>query len=647
MAQPVSAAAPARGASELVRDVASRPALRRAGSVALAVALRLVVSFILIVAVERIARGSFTDVAAFMFSPLRPGFTTVAMVTLVMLALDAVLGRAYQSALIVVPLLLVPAFVSSQKQLFLSDPLYPTDFLFGRQIVELLPVMAADRPWTAAALGLGLVAFVIGIVFLWRACWRRLPRLQATSRVVRLLVCLPLITGFASIMDYATFSWLRDRLNVIPMMYDQKENYRHNGFIMAFAFNLPMANVSAPAGYSGSAMDAIPTPERAPLTVADATRDEPDVIMLMSESLWDPTRLTNVTFSEDPMPFMRSQLSGHAFSPEFGGMTANVEFEALTGFSNAFLPYGSIPYQQYIRHPIPSLATFFRGQGYAARAIHPYQSWFWNRGEVYKAFGFEEFKSEENLPALEKRGFFASDEALFKEIMREADGMDKPFFFFSVTLQGHGPYEPNRYKKNTIAIEAPGLPLADRQALATYTQGVKEADDSLKMLFDWASKRERETIVVVFGDHLPPLGSVYVNAGYMPQQVASRKAPLAVMKQEHETPLIVWSSKTGPVKDIGTISPALIPHQLVSLAGFDHPYYTGYLGDVRDRYSVIDRYQLVTAEGAPKPDWSAKGKPVDPLVANMRFLQYDMMFGKQHAGERFFPGHAALIGQGS
>ena len=37
-------------------------------------------------------------------------------------------------------------------------------------------------------------------------------------------------------------------------------------------------------------------------------------------------------------------------------MTANVEFEALTGFSNAFLPYGSIPYQQYEREPVPSLA---------------------------------------------------------------------------------------------------------------------------------------------------------------------------------------------------------------------------------------------------------------------------------------------------
>ena len=67
------------------------------------------------------------------------------------------------------------------------------------------------------------------------------------------------------------------------------------------------------------------------------------------------------------------------FSPEFGGMTANVEFEALTGFSNAFLPAGSIPYQQYVRAPTPSMATFLKSEGYETRAIHPGTNWFWNR----------------------------------------------------------------------------------------------------------------------------------------------------------------------------------------------------------------------------------------------------------------------------
>ena len=182
----------------------------------------------------------------------------------------------------------------------------------------------------------------------------------------------------------------------------------------------------------------------------------------MSESLWDPTRLTNLKLSPDPMPVIRENISGAVFSPEFGGLTANVEFEALTGFSNAFLPTGSIPYQQYVRDPIPSLATFFRGEGYTARAIHPFAGWFWNRTSVYKSFGFETFRTEETMPVMQKRGIFTSDESLTKEIIRQADAQQDPFFFFAVTLQGHGPYEANRYAKNTIKVEG-NLPYADRQ----------------------------------------------------------------------------------------------------------------------------------------------------------------------------------------
>ena len=136
--------------------------------------------------------------------------------------------------------------------------------------------------------------------------------------------------------------------------------------------------------------------------------------------------------------------------------------------------------------------------------------------------------------------------------MREADQLRDPFFLFTVTLQGHGPYEANRYAKNTIKVEG-NLPLADRQVLETYAQGVKEADDSLKMLMDWAKERDRETIIVLFGDHLPPLNTVYPNTGYMNDVTASRKGPVGQMKAQHETPLVVWSNKTGPVKDIGTI----------------------------------------------------------------------------------------------
>ncbi|WP_246318917.1 LTA synthase family protein [Peteryoungia desertarenae] len=524
-------------------------------------------------------------------------------------------------------------FFSGHKQLFLSDPLYPSDLLFGRQIAELLPAMIAARPLVAAGIFGGALVTLLILGHTLVLGRHRFPKLSGTARAARLALAVPVLGAFASIMDPMTYSYARDRLNIIPMMWDQKENYRHNGFLLAFTFNIPMANVTAPTGYGEETIADI-SGELVPSSIFSGR--QADVIMIMSESLWDPTRLSGVSFSEDPMPVIRSHQSGEIFSPEFGGLTANVEFEALTGFSNAFLPYGSIPYQQYIRRPLPSLATFFESKGYETRAFHPFQSWFWNRRNVYEALGFQKFESEETMPALEKRGIFASDEALTDHLIRTADDTRNPFFFFAVTLQGHGPYEATRYESHAVKVDAPALSPASQASLATFTHGVREADDSLKTLMDWARKRKRETIIVLFGDHLPPLGPVYTELGYMPKMVASRRAPVETMKREHETPLVIWSSKRGVQKNIGSISPSQLPHFVVRLAGYRHPFYTGVLGRVQERYSVIDRHQLIERNGRSEADWSLNGE-IDPTLQNYRFIQYDLMFGEKHGVEKFFP----------
>lgn len=606
------------------------------------VALTLLFAVVTVTVVELITRKSIGDTFTFLTTYAQPGWTTCGLFLLGFLALDALIGRQHKAVLVLAPLAVLLAFFSEQKQIFLTDPLYPTDLLFGRQIMELMPALVRDRPLTAIALGVGSVTAVIALVSLWVFAWRRFRPLTMWERATRLAVAIPLIAGFVSIMDYNQYSWIRDRLNVFPIMWDQTENYRHNGFMLAFAINLPMANVTAPSGYSTDAIDHI---NQDPLPAGTSHRSKPDVIVVMSESLWDPTRLQNVKLTPDPMPLIRKSTGGAIFSPEFGGLTANVEFEALTGFSNAFLPTGSIPYQQYVRDPIPSLATFFRGEGYTARAIHPFAGWFWNRTSVYKSFGFETFRTEETMPTMPKRGIFTSDEGLTKELIRQADAQTDPFFFFTVTLQGHGPYEANRYSKNTIKVDG-NLPYADRQVLSTYAQGVKEADDSLKMLMDWAKNRDRETIIVVFGDHLPPLNTVYTSTGYMNDITAARRASPEQMKHEHETPLIVWSNKTGVKEDIGTISPALLPYHILKQAGFEHPYYTGFLGRVQERYDVIDRYQLIRHDGKATADWSRK-KNIDPLVRDYRYLQHDIMFGKRRGLERFFPSHQGVVGAAS
>ena len=605
--------------------------LPRALRLASSLTVSLLLSAALVFVVEMIARGSFESTLTFLGAPLRPGWTTVALFALLLTSIDALLGRAHLALLATAPLVVAVAFISKQKAYYLGDPLYPTDFLYGAQIVELLPLLVRERPWTAAAIAGGLIAAIAIVAAAWIYWRRKAPALSWTDRGLRLAIALPALAFFVSIMDYSSFSWARDRLQIIPMMWDQRENYAFNGFTLAFALNLPMANVAAPAGYDAEAIDAI----RTPIGLGSAPDSKPDIIVVMSESFWDPTKLPGVKITPDPIANVRKLRSGSVFSPEFGGMTANVEFEALTGFSNAFLPYGSIPYQQYVRGKIPSLATFLKSEGYRTRAIHPFGKWFWNRGAVYDAFGFDRFLAEEDMPPLAKRGPLASDAALTEEIIHQADAMKDPFFFFAVSLQSHGPYEPHRYTDTTHTVETAASSWS-RESIVTYSEGASDADKGLQRLVDWAKKRKRPTIIAFFGDHLPPLGPVYVETGFMKEPVAPRKGPLAEMSSQHETPLVLWSNRKGPIRHVGAISPAFLPYYLMKTAGFTHPFYTGFLGEVRERYRVVDRNVLVAPDNETDENW-LRQRDLDPVIRDFRLLQYDMIFGKRFGVPGFFP----------
>ena len=66
---------------------------------------------------------------------------------------------------------------------------------------------------------------------------------------------------------------------------------------------------------------------------------------------------------------------------------------------------------------------------------------------------------------------------------------------------------------------------------------------------------------------------------------------------------------------------------------------------MHDKLRVIDRYMLIDAKGNATAEWARK-KAIDPLVRDFRFLQHDIMFGKQYGLERFFDSHAELMSAG-
>ena len=177
---------------------------------------------------------------------------------------------------------------------------------------------------------------------------------------------------------------------------------------------------------------------------------------------------------------------------------------------------------------------------------------------------------------------------------------------------------------------------ADVKSWIDQAYGAADADKGLARLIEWAKGRERPTVIAFFGDHLPPLGPVYVETGFLANNVAPRKEPPDQMLKHRNTPLVLWSSRSGPAEPLGAISPALLPYHVLKAAGITHPYYTGFLGALSERYRIVDRNVLFSADGEATPDW-ARQKEIDPAIRDFRFLQYDMMFGKRRAGPDFFP----------
>lgn len=75
--------------------------------------------------------------------------------------------------------------------------------------------------------------------------------------------------------------------------------------------------------------------------------------MVLSESFSDPLRAPRVSYSIDPMPQIRAikeqTTSGLMLSPGYGGGTANIEYQEITGLSlSNFSDSMSVPYQQLV-----------------------------------------------------------------------------------------------------------------------------------------------------------------------------------------------------------------------------------------------------------------------------------------------------------
>lgn len=591
------------------------------------------VAFALVV--EAVARGTLVG-ALLSFAYSRPSeFAASALFFMLLLLVLLGLPRPLPAMVIVAGAFLALAGVSSQKMHYLAEPLFPWDFLSAWQMMHLVPTLVADRV-SAGALLVSVAVAGISLRIIQRLrLWRRLAAWLPQSGIDRwaAIPALLLVLACVYLVSPRGREILANTAGIHHNLSNQSDHYDKNGFLLAFGFNLNSALVE-PARIAE-----LDFKQRVDGN-AGAARPLPDIVVWMSESFWDPSRLPNVAISPDPMPTVRRHQVGTVFSPQWAGGTANVEFEVMTGFSNAFLPESSLPYQQYIKRAQPSVPRALKAHGYRTIALHPYKRQFWNRDRVYAHLGFDEFLAEGEgvLAKAERRGPFVGDLALTDAVIATVEQQTTPTFLFAVSMQNHGPYSHARYP-DRVTVSGK-LSEAERQMISTYATGIADADDGFARLIDWARNRKRRTVVIFFGDHLPFLGpnfGLYAATGLVKRVAQLYGNDLERLNADdysalRETPLAVFANfHVEPQPGEARTSPSLLAHHIIAKAGIDHPFYSRLLGDVARTYSVIDRRVIQRVTGSTQPEQQSS------LLDVYQSIQYRAMFEDGKGVEQVFP----------
>ncbi|WP_430597418.1 LTA synthase family protein [Enterococcus sp. AZ177] len=405
-------------------------------------------------------------------------------------------------------------FANYQKMFYRSEPIYPDDL---KMITEfgLLREMIGTVPF----LFIILVA-AVGLFFFGRAIYKsrllskKMQIIRITGFVVTLLL-LVYVSNFNSQNNLLRKAYDRTAL-WIP--YSQKMNYYNTGFMGGFLYNLKVEAMDKPDNYSKKTIEEITTKYTDTIqeSNADTQEEQPNIIFVMSESFSDPQNLTGVTVNKDPLKdyydIAKTTYSGKMLSQNYGGGTANIEFEALTSFSmELFNPQMTTPYTMLIPKmtEIPSIVSLLKEQDYQATAIHPYNTTMYKRKDVYKTFGFDRFISEDTMTYKEKKqkNPYISDESAYKEVLDLLKDENEPQFVHLVTMQTHMPYS-DKYPTTEYSSQS----LGNKTAIDRYMQDVAYSSEALKQFTTDLKDVKRRTLVVFWGDHLPSIYSDKIKA---------------------------------------------------------------------------------------------------------------------------------------
>ena len=418
--------------------------------------------------------------------------------------------------------------------------------------------------------------------------------------------------------------------------WEQKGTYR-NGYILNYILGIRDSFIAQPDGYSEEAIQKLE--KKYSSNDKDYSKTDikdPTIIVIMNESFSDLSVLGDLQTNIPLTPFIDSlkenTTKGYALSSVFGAKTPNSEWEYLTGNSMAFLPAGSVVYQQYISDTPTSIVSNLKDDGYTCVAMHPYYATGWSRNQVYPKIGYDEMHFIDDFDQTKILREYITDQELYDKIIEryESRGANEKLYLMGITMQNHGGYgEPyDNFYEGCYKI---GRSYTDANQ---YLSLVHESDKAVKNLIEYFSKVDDPVEIVFFGDHQPSL-----NSNFYP--LLNGKGMSGLTEDELEAlytvPFFIWTNYDTPEETVDITSLNFLSTMTLERAGIELPAYNKFLADMMETVPAVNSrgyyskekqcYQHIDDATGEEAEW----------IKNYHMLQYNSMFDKKGRSNLFFP----------
>lgn len=407
----------------------------------------------------------------------------------------------------------------------------------------------------------------------------------------------------STLNNYQDINWLGNTSNA-----------RYKGLAYVWMNQLTTEVIQKPEGYSKERLAKIQEKYRKLAEVINKERNgylsDQTVIYILSESFSDPRKISTVEVTQNPIPnienIMQTHTSGQMQSDGYGGGTANMEFQTLTGlpFYNISQTVSVLYTEVFPKiHDVPSISNVYATEDKIA--IHLAGKSNYSRDIVYSRLDFKDFITT-NTKGVKYRneGISPSDESTY-DLIIENLSPQKGQFFSVMTMQNHSPWlEAN---PETLDAKGQGFTSEENSKLTFYSRLLYQTDAATQAFLEKLSKIDKKITVVFYGDHLP---------GLYPES-AFKDYP----EGQYQTDYFIWSNFDAPKMD----------YPLVNSSDFSAMVF-------EQTNSKVSPYYALLTEVLKKASVDKKALEGEALeiADDLKMVEYDLISGKGYLTKDFF-----------